>query len=80
MTAKTRAHRIIQIGWPEFGQAVYPPPPRAPELEKRVNALRAMMGERNLTHLVVYGDREHFANLAHRWAKPDSAARCRQRV
>ena len=64
MTAKTRAHRIIQIGWPEFGQAVYPPPPRAPELEKRVNALRAMMGERNLTHLVVYGDREHFANLA----------------
>src|ERR1700677_2497810 len=61
----SRTHRIIQIGWPEFGQAAYPPPASGAELELRVNKLRARMEERKLTHLVVYGDREHFANLAY---------------
>jgi len=65
MTVKARTHRIIQIDWPQFGPASYPPPAPASELEKRVNDLRALMGERKLTHLVVYGDREHFANLAY---------------
>jgi hypothetical protein len=65
VTVKTRTHRIIQIGWPEFGQAAYPPPTSSAELEQRINRLRAMMDERQLTHLVVYGDREHFANVAY---------------
>jgi Xaa-Pro aminopeptidase len=61
----SRAHHIIQIGWPEFGQAAYPPPTSSAELEQRVNQLRTKMDERKLTHLVVYGDREHFANVAY---------------
>ena len=61
----SRTHRIIQIGWPEFGQAAYPPPVSSAELEQRVTQLRTRMEERKLTHLVVYGDREHFANLAY---------------
>jgi Xaa-Pro aminopeptidase len=62
---KSRTHRIIQIGWPEFGQAAYPPNTSCAELEQRVGKLRARMDERKLTHLVVYGDREHFANIAY---------------
>lgn len=31
----------------------------------RINAVREAMDERELTHLVVYADREHFANLAY---------------
>jgi Xaa-Pro aminopeptidase len=61
----SRTHRIIQIGWPEFGQVVYPPQRSSAELEQRVNQLRTKMNERKLTHLVVYGDREHFGNLAY---------------
>jgi hypothetical protein len=61
----SRTHRIIQIGWPEFGQAAYPPPTSSAELEQRFHQLRTRMEERKLTHLVVYGDREHFANLAY---------------
>ncbi len=65
MMGKPRAHRIIQIGWPEFGQAVYPPSTSSSELQQRLDTLRARIEERKLTHLVVYGDREHFANLAY---------------
>ena len=65
MTGKARTHRILQIGWPEFGQAAYPPRTSSAELKQRVNQLRMKMEERKLTHLVVYGDREHFANLAY---------------
>jgi hypothetical protein len=65
MAVTTRAHRIIQIGWPEFGQAAYPPQASSAEFQQRVDKLRAAMDERKLTHLVVYGDREHFANVAY---------------
>jgi hypothetical protein len=65
MTIKAPAHRVIEITWPEFGPALSPPRPSASEFEKRVNDLRAMTDERKLTHLVIYGDREHFANLAY---------------
>ena len=42
-------------------------PPGAPvaEFEGRLAALRAAMAREGLTHAVVYGDREHFANLAY---------------
>jgi Xaa-Pro aminopeptidase len=65
MPVKTRTHRIIQIGWPEFGLAAYPPQTSGAEFEQRLTQLRARMDERKLTHLVVYGDREHFANIAY---------------
>jgi hypothetical protein len=65
MPVKTRTHRIIQIGWPEFGQPAYPPQASSSEFERRLDQLRARMNERKLTHLVVFGDREHFANLAY---------------
>ncbi len=64
MAARRPKHRIIQIGWPDFGQAAFPAPITSTELQKRIDQLRANMDERRLTHLVVYGDREHFANLA----------------
>jgi Xaa-Pro aminopeptidase len=60
-----REHRLIEIDWPEFG--VCGPPSRATvsEYEGRICAARDAMEKLKLTHLVVYGDREHFANLAY---------------
>jgi Xaa-Pro aminopeptidase len=65
MTVEAGTARIVEIEWPEFGRAASRPETPAFELEKRLNDLRNMMEERELTHLVVYGDREHFANLAY---------------
>jgi Xaa-Pro aminopeptidase len=62
MTKKTN---LIQSTWPDFGQAAYPPQISSAELEQRLFEVRSRMQERNLTHLVVYGEREHFANLAY---------------
>jgi len=59
-----RKHRLIQIDWPTFGEATRPAPPPASELRQRLAATLAAMERRGLTHLVVYADREHFANLA----------------
>src|SRR5262245_50949766 len=56
-------HRLIKIDWPTFGGSERPPAPSLSELERRLQSLRAAMVERRLTHLLVYGDREHFANL-----------------
>ena len=65
MSVKPRAHRLIEIDWPEFGTGVCPPPPSTSELEARIDNLRAAMEEHKLTHIVVYADREHFANLTY---------------
>lgn len=54
---------LKEIEWPRFGNAppvLYPP---ADELASRIDACRRQMLSRGLTHLAVYGDREHFANL-----------------
>lgn len=64
MSLESRKHRLIEIDWPEFGFAACPPRPPTFELEVRIDKLRARMGEK-LTHTVIYGDREHFANLAY---------------
>ncbi len=54
--------------WPRFG----PDPPGAPpaipieEYRARLGALRTAMAGRGLTHLALFGDREHSANLL--WA------------
>ncbi|MDX1521553.1 MAG: hypothetical protein R3264_07990 [Anaerolineae bacterium] len=58
-------HRLIEIDWPEFGEATPPPPADLAEYEARLEATRAAMDRAGLSHLVVYGDREHFANLAY---------------
>jgi Xaa-Pro aminopeptidase len=65
MASRPRAHCLIEIDWPEFGAGACPPRPSALELEARIDSLRRLMEERGLTHMVVYGDREHFANLAY---------------
>src|ERR1700761_8401550 len=62
---KKKTHCIIETAWPEFGQAAYPPQISGEELEQRLLAVRSRMQQRKLSHLVVYGEREHFANLAY---------------
>jgi Xaa-Pro aminopeptidase len=58
--------RVIEIDWPEFGGPAQPPGWRetAAEYSRRIETARAWMRARGLTHFAVYGDREHFANLA----------------
>ncbi|CAK7012170.1 MAG: hypothetical protein PETM_00462 [Petrimonas sp.] len=54
---------LKEIDWPSFGEAdpiIYP---SATELTERIEKCRQVMEERALTHLVVYGDREHFGNI-----------------
>src|SRR5271169_3752217 len=65
MSGAAKRHRLIEVEWPEFGLADHPPSVQAPELEGRLQALRAGMASEGLTHLIVYADREHFANLAY---------------
>ncbi len=60
---KNKEVYIKEIEWPDFGKAtpiIYPP---AQELEDRISKCREVMRERGLSHLVIYGDKEHFANL-----------------
>lgn len=58
----TRA-KLIEIDWPEFGTCCKPDGPTVAEMLARIEAVRAAMDARGLSHLVVYGDREHFSNL-----------------
>ncbi len=57
---------LIQIDWPDNGPATPPPRPTHAALSANIEALRAGMAARGLSHLVLYGDREHFANVL--WA------------
>ena len=54
---------LKEIEWPEFGIAKFPGAPSLAEIEKRISLCCDAMDSRGLTHLIVYGDREHFANL-----------------
>ena len=65
MSYATKTHHLIEVEWPEFGWAERPPTVTAAELEMRLKALRLGMASEGLTHVVVYADREHFANLAY---------------
>jgi hypothetical protein len=60
-----KKHRLIDLEWPVFGEAARPPVAPADEYRRRIDEALAAMEARGLTHLVVYGDREHFANLAY---------------
>lgn len=61
----SRRHKLVEIEWPEFGGCAPPPRPSVEEFDTRIDAARSAMERLNLAHLVVYGDREHFANLAY---------------
>ncbi|QOY89339.1 M24 family metallopeptidase [Paludibaculum fermentans] len=58
--------RLIEVAWPEFGLTAETPDWRAPleVYRRRLSQLEEAMVREGLTHLAVYGDREHFANLA----------------
>lgn len=60
-----KRHRLIETEWPSFGQGDFPPAADAEEFRDRIRRARSGMEARGLTHLVVYADREHFANLAY---------------
>ena len=55
--------RLVEIDWPDHGMPDLPTPLSLAELEARLARVRAGMEERGFGSLVVYGDREHAANL-----------------
>ena len=65
MRHATKTFRLIETDWPDFGPAERPAPVTASELEGRLQALRSHMASAGLSHVVVYADREHFANIAY---------------
>lgn len=52
---------LIRIEWPDFGNPALPPALTLPELQARLAAFRAAGAAYDV--LVVYGDREHMANI-----------------
>ena len=59
-----RKHRLIEMEWPNFGTCNRPQMPSFEEYSSRIEITRTRMEKEGLTHMVVYSDREHFANLA----------------
>jgi Xaa-Pro aminopeptidase len=57
------ATRLIRIEWPDFGVPDLPPALSLAEMRGRMAAFRAAMAARGYGAAVVYGDREHAANL-----------------
>jgi hypothetical protein len=56
---------LTKRDWPDFGRAATPPPFRVTRdaYARRHELLRARLHSAGASHLLVYGDREHFANL-----------------
>ena len=56
---------LKEIDWPDFSLPVDRaiPEPSAVEIGERLQRCREVMEAQNLTHLIIYGDKEHFANL-----------------
>ncbi len=55
--------RLIRIDWPDNGSPDLPPPLGLSECESRLRALRSAATAQSYDVIVVYGDREHAANL-----------------
>ena len=55
--------RLTRLEWPDFGTPSLPAPPTLADYRARLAALRAAGLARGLGALVIYGDREHAANL-----------------
>lgn len=54
---------LIRTDWPDFGMPEVPPELSLAECQGRLAAVRAAMAARGQAALVIYGDREHAANL-----------------
>ena len=54
---------LIRTRWPDFGMPEVPPDLSLAECRGRLSAVRAAMAARGQAALVIYGDREHAANL-----------------
>ena len=54
---------LIRTDWPDFGMPEVPPEVTLAECRARLASVRAAMLARGQSALVVYGDREHAANL-----------------
>ena len=55
--------RLTRIDWPDHGTPDVPAPPTLADYRARIAALRAAATAREYQALVIYGDREHAANL-----------------
>lgn len=58
--------RLIRIDWPDFGAPDLPQAPDLAEMDLRLGAIRVAMDAHGFDRLVIYGDREHAANIL--WA------------
>ncbi len=58
--------QLTRIEWPDFGLPDLPRLPGLSSMEGRLAQIRAAMAARGMERLVVYGDREHAANI--HWA------------
>jgi Xaa-Pro aminopeptidase len=57
--------RFAEIDWPDYGPLPEPPPRRSAEVYlDRLNRFMEAFSRAGFTHAAVYGDREHFANVA----------------
>ncbi len=54
---------LIRIDWPDFGTPDLPPALTLPEMRGRLAAFRRAIAARGYGAAVVYGDREHAANM-----------------
>ena len=54
---------MVRIDWPEHGTPDVPPALSLAELQRRMAALRGAAAGRGYAGIVVYGDREHAANI-----------------
>lgn len=62
---RLRDIELTVIDVPDFGVPSVQPTISTAEYEARIEAVRALMSDHGYSHLIVYGDREHFANLAY---------------
>src|SRR5207244_13111678 len=56
---------LAEMTLPDFGRPVSEPFIPDEEYDARIAAARELMRRKSLDALVIYGDREHFANLAY---------------
>ncbi len=55
---------LSEIDWPEFGLGERPVDISLEEYQARLAAVQHAMKSRKYSHLLIYADREHFANMA----------------
>ena len=64
-TTANRRARLSDVTLPDFGMPVTEPLLPAAIYPARIERLRSAMGARGYDHIVVWGDREHSANIAY---------------